>query len=71
MNFTNKQKNLMATLGYVSDREISICYEGFAEAECEMRANGIPGHGNFTRYLEVMVHRAAIFAKYKNQKALA
>ena len=70
MNFTSKQKNLMATLGYVSDREMSICYEGFAEAECEMRANGIPGYGSFTRYLEGMVRRATLFAKYKNQQAL-
>lgn len=70
MNFTSKQKNLMVTLGFVSDREMSICYEGFCEADCEMRANGIPGYGNFTRYLENMVHRASIFAKYKNQQAL-
>ena len=67
MSFTSAQKNMMITLGFVSDREMSICYEGFCEADCEMRANGIPGYGSFTSYLKGQVRRATLFAQMKMQ----
>lgn len=70
MNFTSKQKNMMVTLGFVSDREMSICYEGFCEADCEMRANGIPGYRNFTQYLEGKVKFATVLANLNIRKAL-
>lgn len=70
MRFTSKQKNLMVTLGFVSDREMSICYEGFCEADCEMRANGIPGYGSFTQYLEGKVKFATVLANLNLRKAL-
>lgn len=52
MNFNQQQIELMDLLGYSSDFEKDMCYEGFQEDQCEMRANGIPTNCNFTQWLE-------------------
>jgi hypothetical protein len=67
--FSDKQTQLMNTLGIVSDRDRSIMYEGFCESECEMRANGI-NPGTFTDYLEARVRAEAFKAKRNLNKVV-
>lgn len=70
MNFSGKQKNLMMTLGFVSDLEQYRCYEDFCALAVEMRAKGLSGKVDFTDYLKNKVFVAVEQAKEKNAEAL-
>ena len=50
--FTQKQVDLMEVLGYMTDMEKAICFEGYEEAYWEQRANGIDAEKSFTKWLE-------------------
>ena len=39
--FTRKQVDLMEALGYLTDIDKQMCFEGYEEAYWEQRANGI------------------------------
>lgn len=50
--FTRKQVDLMEVLGYLTDIDKQMCFEGYEEAYWEQRANGIAAEKNFTKWLE-------------------
>ena len=68
--FNSRQKEILNILGVVSDSDRYNCYEAFCENEFELRANGAPGYGSFTKYLEGKLAFAEFVAKRNNQKAL-
>jgi len=59
----------MNILGIVSDADREICYEGYCEVDCEMRANGMGGQ-SFTSWLEHKIRVAEYIAKRNAEKSL-
>jgi hypothetical protein len=67
--FNAKQKKLLTTLGYVSDKERTEIYEAYCEVSCEMRANGMKA-GSFTVWLEHKIRIAEYIAQRNAEKSL-
>ena len=49
--FSEKEVSMMNFLGYTTDVDKEMCYEGFEEAYWEQRANGIFCEKDFTEWL--------------------